>query len=144
MDVDLDDIALHFFSPAVQAVLQLGTREDLAWSLLQFVPQLLLMRTRSRGTAALKDKSFEQAVLHIQEGISELERFYAENERPELMEASAELASLREWLGQVQNRRPLSEKELLERDLAEAIRLEDYERAARVRDQIRKMQASGS
>ena len=54
------------------------------------------------------------------------------------------LASLREWLNQVQNRRPLSEKERLERDLAEAIRLEDYERAARVRDQIRKMQASGS
>jgi protein-arginine kinase activator protein McsA len=47
-------------------------------------------------------------------------------------------------LNQVQNRRPLSEKERLERDLAEAIRLEDYERAARVRDQIRKMQASGS
>jgi|LauGreDrversion4_2_1035121.scaffolds.fasta_scaffold316477_2 hypothetical protein len=118
--------------------------EDLAWSLLQFVPQLLLMRTRSRGTEALKANSFEQAVLHIQEGISELERFYHENERLEMMEASPELASLREWLNQVQNRRPLSEKERLERDLAEAIRLEDYERAARVRDQIRKMQASGS
>jgi excinuclease UvrABC helicase subunit UvrB len=118
--------------------------EELAWSLLQFVPQLLLMRTRSRGTEALKGNSFEQAVLHIQEGISELERFYQENERLEMMETSPELASLREWLNQVQNRRPLSEKERLERDLAEAIRLEDYERAARVRDQIRKMQASGS
>ena len=71
-------------------------------------------------------------------------RFYHENERLEMMEASPELASLREWLNQVQNRRHLSEKERLERDLAEAIRLEDYERAARVRDQIRKMQASGS
>jgi protein-arginine kinase activator protein McsA len=51
---------------------------------------------------------------------------------------------LREWLGQVRNRRPLSEKEKLEKDLAEAIRMEDYERAAKVRDQIRKLQASES
>jgi excinuclease UvrABC helicase subunit UvrB len=73
-----------------------------------------------------------------------LERFYTENERLDLMEASPELGSLREWLGQVRNRRPLSEKEKLEKDLAEAIRMEDYERAAKVRDQIRKLQASES
>jgi excinuclease UvrABC helicase subunit UvrB len=81
---------------------------------------------------------------HIQEGVAELERFYTENERLDLMEASPELASLREWLGQVKNRRPLTEVERLERDLAEAIRLEDYEKAALVRDQIRKQQASDS
>jgi len=118
--------------------------EDLAWSLLQFVPQLLLMRTRARGMATLKGGVFEHALGHIQEGISELERFYTENERLDLMEASPELGSLREWLGQVRNRRPLSEKEKLEKDLAEAIRMEDYERAAKVRDQIRKLQASES
>lgn len=118
--------------------------EELAWSLLQFVPQLLLMQTRAHGMASLRESDFETAVVQIQEGVSELERFYTENERLELMEASPELGSLREWLGQVKNRRPLTELERLERDLAEAIRLEDYEKAALVRDQLRKQQASDS
>ena len=118
--------------------------EEAAWSLLQFIPQLLMMRTRARGTAALKQDRFDDALLLIGDGIAELERFYTENERPQMTEGSPELASLREWLSQISVRRPISEVERLERDLAEAIRSEDYERAARVRDQIKKHQTSGS
>jgi hypothetical protein len=125
-------------------VAQHAASEEMAWSLLQFVPQLLLLRTRARGTASLKESEHEEAVAVIEDGVSELERFYTENERLDLLEASPELASLRDWLAQVRNRRPLSAVEQLERDLAEAIRREDYERAAHVRDQIRKLQESGS
>jgi len=128
----------------IEFVAQHAATEEMAWSLLQFVPQLLLLRTRARGTAALKEKDHEEAVAVIEDGIAELERFYTENERPEMLDSSPELSSLREWLGQVRIRRPLSEVEQLERDLADAIRHEDYERAARVRDQIRKHQESGS
>ncbi len=125
-------------------VAQYAPSEEVAWSLLQFIPQLLMMRTRARGTAALKQDRFDEALLLVSDGIAELERFYNENERTDLMENSPELASLRDWFGQVRSRRPVSEVEKLERDLAEAIRVEDYERAARVRDQLRKRQASGS
>lgn len=118
--------------------------EDAAWSLLQFIPQLLMMRTRARGTAALKQEQFDDAIMLIGDGIAELERFYTENERVQMMDGSPELASLRDWLSQITSRRPISEAERLERDLAEAIRSEDYERAARVRDQIKKRQTSGS
>lgn len=121
-------------------VAQYAPSEEAAWSMLQFIPQLLMMRTRARGTAALKQDRFDDALMLIGDGISELERFYTENERPQMMENSAELASLRDWLAQINVRRPMSEVERLERDLAEAIRSEDYERAARVRDQIRKKQ----
>jgi hypothetical protein len=118
--------------------------EEAAWSLLQFIPQLLMMRTRARGTAALKQDRFDDAMMLIGDGIAELERFYAENERLQMMEGSPELASLRDWFSQISSRRPMSEVERLERDLAEAIRSEDYERAARVRDQIKKRQTPGT
>lgn len=118
--------------------------EELAWSLLQFVPQLLLMRTRATGTMALKEDNHAGALTEIEEGILELEQFYTENERLDLMDQSPELASLREWHGQVAQRRPISEMERLKQDLAEAILREDYEQAAAVRDKIRKMQASDS
>ncbi|MEN9678565.1 MAG: UvrB/uvrC motif, partial [Verrucomicrobiota bacterium] len=47
-------------------------------------------------------------------------------------------------LEEIRERRPLTEIEKLQRALDEAIRVEDYERAAEVRDQMRKLQASES
>jgi protein-arginine kinase activator protein McsA len=57
---------------------------------------------------------------------------------------SGEISSLRAWLEEIRERRPLTEIEKLQRALDEAIRVEDYERAAEVRDQMRKLQASES
>lgn len=118
--------------------------DELAWSLLQFVPQLLMMRTRARGSVQMKKQNFTKATAAIEEGIEELETFYRENGREDLMANSGELASLRVWMDEVRDRRPLTEIEKLQRALEEAIRAEDYERAAEVRDQMRKLQASDS
>lgn len=118
--------------------------EELAWSVLQLVPQMLLMRARAAAAAAAKGNDPAAASAHVVEGISELERFYTENERPDLMESSLELAALRDWMEQARQRKPVSEIERLQRDLAEAIRVEDYEKAAQVRDQIRRLQTPGA
>ncbi len=116
--------------------------DELAWSLLQFAPQLLMIRTRARGTAALRKKRFTAAIKAIEEGIEELESFYRENEREDLLENSGEISSLRGWMSEVQQKKPLSELEKLQRALDEAIQVEDYEKAAQVRDQMKKLSAS--
>jgi tetratricopeptide (TPR) repeat protein len=116
--------------------------EELAWSLLQFVPQLLMMRTRARGTAQLKRKRYTAACKAIEEGVEEIENFFRDNEREDLLENSGELASLRQWLGEIKAKRPLSALEKLQRQLDEAIQVEDYEKAAKVRDQMKKLLAS--
>ena len=113
--------------------------EELGWSLNQFLPQTLMMRTRAVGTKALKTGNHEDANQLIEQGIGALEEFYKEHGREDLMESSGELASLRQWLEEVRSRKPVSEFEKLQDQLEEAIRLEDYERAARVRDQLRKI-----
>ncbi|MCW5557806.1 MAG: UvrB/UvrC motif-containing protein [Verrucomicrobiae bacterium] len=118
--------------------------DELAWSLLQFVPQLLMMRTRARGTALVRRKKFQEACGVIEEGLEELESFYRENGREDLLANSGEVASLRTWMEEIGSRRPLTEFEKLQQALDEAIRTEDYERAALVRDQMRKLQASES
>jgi tetratricopeptide (TPR) repeat protein len=123
-------------------VAEFAESDELAWSLLQFVPQLLMMRTRARGTAQLRKKRFTAAAKAIEEGLSDLEDFYRDNDREDLLENSGEVASLRHWLGEVRSRRPLTEIEKLQRQLDEAIALEDYEKAARVRDELRKHQDS--
>ncbi len=116
--------------------------DDLAWSLQQFRPQLLLMRTRALGAMALEEDDHESAIEHITEGIEEIRAFYQEQARLDLQETSGEIHSLEQWLGDVQAKRPLSEREQLELKLNDAVEREDYETAAAVRDQLRNLKTS--
>src|SRR5580692_4909520 len=113
--------------------------EDLAWSLQQFRPQLLMMRVRARGAIALKDNRYDEVVRVVEEGLEEIRQFYREHERQDLLEISGELQSLEMWLQEIQSTRPLTPREKLESALNEAVRNENYEEAARVRDALRKM-----
>src|ERR1700722_20358620 len=55
------------------------------------------------------------------------------------LETSGELQSLEMWLQEIQSKRPLTPREKLETALNEAVRNENYEEAARVRDALRRM-----
>lgn len=131
-------------SQVYQFAANFAKTEELAWSLLQFVPQMLMMRTRARGTAFLRKNQWNLALEAIREGLEELEAFYRDNHREESIEHSGEMASLRGWMEDVRQKRPLTERETLERQLGEAIDSEDYETAARLRDQLRRFQAPGN
>jgi tetratricopeptide (TPR) repeat protein len=116
--------------------------EELAWALLQFTPQLLMMRARARGTALVRRRKYESAIKAIEDGIESLEEFYRGHGREDLLEQSGELTSLQQWLEDVRSKRPVTPMERLKKALEEAIRLEDYEKAAVVRDQMRKLETS--
>jgi tetratricopeptide (TPR) repeat protein len=113
--------------------------EELSWSLQQFRPQLMMMRVRARGILAIKEEDYDKAIELVEEGIEQLREFYREHGRTDLMEQSGEIQSLQIWTQELQQRRPVSERERLEQALDEAVRNEDYEEAARVRDALRKM-----
>jgi protein-arginine kinase activator protein McsA len=57
----------------------------------------------------------------------------------DLMEQSGEIQSLELWLQEIQAKRPLSPRERLENALSEAVKNEDYEKAAQVRDALRNL-----
>ncbi len=113
--------------------------EDLAWSLQQFRPQLLMMRVRARGAIALKDNRYEEMIQVVEDGLEEIRQFYREHDRQDLLENSGELQSLEMWLDEIQKKRPLTAREKLETKLDELVRSENYEEAARIRDALRKM-----
>jgi hypothetical protein len=116
--------------------------DELAWSLQQFRPQLLMMQIRARGMQALRHDKYADAIAVIEAGLQELRTFYREHSRHELLEQSGEIHSLETWLQEVQLKRPLSERERLEHALNEAVRQEDYEKAAQVRDALRNLKTS--
>jgi len=118
-----------------------GVSDDMAWSLQQFRPQLLMMRARARGALALAEGRFAEVVGLIQQTISDIREFYSDSGRTEMGETCTEIQSLEAWLNDLQSKRPMTEREKLERALDEAVRVEDYEQAARVRDQLRNLNA---
>jgi hypothetical protein len=116
-----------------------AANEELAWSLQQFRPQLLMVLTRARATEALQVNDYAMAMQQIEEGLEKIRAFCHEHARGETAEMGGEVSSLEAWLEEIRAKRPLSRREKLERDLHEAINSEDYERAAQVRDQLRNL-----
>jgi hypothetical protein len=113
--------------------------EELAWSLRQFQPQLMMILTRGRATQSLENKDYAVAISQIEEGIEDIRTFYREHSRTEAAEMSGELHSLETWLTEIRANRPLSAREKLEQALSEAVQQEDYEKAAKVRDALKNL-----
>ena len=116
--------------------------DELAWSIQQFRPQVLMIRTRARATQKLQAEDFPAALAEIEAGIEQLREFYNEYSRHDLLDQSAEIQSLQHWMTEVSSNRPLTKREQLEQDLNEAVQREDYEKAARVRDALRNLESS--
>jgi len=116
--------------------------EDLAWGLQQFRPQLLMVLTRARGSQALKVADHPLAVQKVQEGIELIRSFYRECSSSEAAEQSGEVHYLEDWLEDIRSKRPLSRRERLERALSDAVQAENYEKAAKVRDELRNLKAT--
>jgi len=113
--------------------------EELAWSLRQFEPQLLMVLTRAQASQALKAGDFKTAIECAEAGLEKIREFYRSTGHSQAAESSPDIMSLETWLEELQMKRPLSKRERLERALSEAVSAEDYERAARVRDELKSL-----
>src|ERR1022692_334343 len=68
-------------------VSQHAENEELAWSLQQFRPQLLMVLTRARGSEALQAKDYTMAIQHVEQGLELIRTFYREHARSEAAES---------------------------------------------------------
>lgn len=112
--------------------------EELAWALQQFRPQLLLIQVRAKAGKKLAAKRHRDAIQEIEHGIAEIKQFYSESGRGDT-EPSAEAQYLQTWMNEINSARPLTKREKLELALSEAVRDENYEKAAEVRDKLRNL-----
>jgi hypothetical protein len=113
--------------------------EELAWSFQQFRPQVLMIRTRAIAAKKLETKDFNAAIQEIENGLQLLRDFYIEYSRGEMADQSPEVFSLQNWMEELNKHRPLSKREQLEAALDEAVKKEDYEQAAKVRDELKNL-----
>lgn len=104
----------------------------------QYRPYVTMMNARAVALAALAKDDHRAALAAIDEGIEGIRDFLRDYEIENEAECM-ELAFLLRWRKEVDGDRPIGPVERLEQQLERAVALEDYEEAARIRDQIRRL-----
>jgi hypothetical protein len=112
---------------------------DSSWNFQSFRPQCLMMQTRALVSIKLKELEHAAALEELDQGIEAIREYYREFGQADQMEQSGEIASLQAWREEINSGRPMSPKEKLEQQLLDAVNKEDYETAARVRDELKKL-----
>jgi protein-arginine kinase activator protein McsA len=116
--------------------------EPLVWALQQFRPQLLMIRTRAMANQNLHQGSLAGAIRQVKSGIKQIRAFLESHQEDTQPEDNEEIKRLEEWLTEMQAKRPMSKRQKLEKALQEAVRREDYEKAALYRDALRSLRPS--
>ena len=114
-------------------------RDELAWTLQQFRPYVLMMNTRAKASIFLAQGKFPNAIEEIECGRDAIFDFFQKSNFPELAGRSSEINFLNEWLEEVKAKRPLSKIEVMQREMETAVAKELYERAAELRDAINQL-----
>jgi len=111
--------------------------EDERWESEQYRPYIIMMNTRGRVSLELRKGDYDTALRILDEGITAIEAFFRRHGRRDLAAESTELSFLREWREHIYQKKPLTPRERLQRELEKAIQEEAYERAAQIRDRLR-------
>lgn len=105
----------------------------------QYRPYVLMMNVRARASMALADEDHGAALAAIDDGMARIREFLAEYDRTDKADQCWELQFLVKWRAQIDRDRPHTPAEKLQAELDEAVAIEDFERAARIRDQMRRL-----
>lgn len=118
--------------------------DETAWQFSQLFPYLSMMNARAKAELEMAAGHFGRALEIAHEAEKEIAEFFkenydAENEDGSPVPTPSELVSIRELAEQVEDRRPRSPDEDLREKLAKAIENENYELAAALRDQLKRI-----
>ena len=110
-------------------------------SLETYRPYMLMMNAQAKAHLALEEGELDQALAEVNSGLEKIRNFFGEQEQPELTSQSDELQALLKLREHIVARRPRSRLDVLRERLAQAVQAEQFERAANLRDEIRRLEA---
>ncbi len=108
----------------------------------QYRPYVTMMRARALGLHAVERGENKAAIAKIDEGIRGIRAFLAEYSQSDREEQCGELMFLLRWRDEVAALKPLGPIERLQEQLELAVARENFEDAARLRDQIKRLRES--
>lgn len=108
----------------------------------QYRPYIIRMNVLGKGLAYLERKEYEEAWKKMEEGIRTIESLPDMENATFTYEKGRSLGILRGMVKEILGKKPLSEKDELQKKLQESIEQENYERAAQLRDIIQKLEGT--
>ena len=110
----------------------------------QYRPYVLMMNSRARAQLAIEQDKLDDALDICRQGINSITKFFKQMSRPELADRCSELAILRTLCEDIQRKLPPDPVDTLHADLAKALEGEQYEEAAKLRDELRNLNIPNS
>jgi len=105
-----------------------------------------MMHARATATPLVQQRLYEEGLRAIEAGIEAIHEFLDDYDQSERAEECVELVSLERWREEILSKeqraaaaRPKSAMQILRHKLDAAIAAEEFEEAAKIRDQIRKL-----
>lgn len=118
-----------------------AAREEDRSYLEKWRPYLVRMSAAAAALQELEKGAHNRALEIVQQAIRRIEELEDIEDETFHFERERSLLALRDLAGQVEKTRPVSELDLLERQLNRAIESQEFERAAQLRDRIRSLRA---
>jgi len=104
-------------------------------------PYVLMMHARAGGGLCLREGDFRGALRRVRRGLRDLRRHFRRHGGIQAYRSSAEVRVLRKLEKHLAWQVPQSPRRRLKRELVVAIRREEYERAAMLRDELARLDA---
>jgi len=109
----------------------------------QYRPYVTMMNTRALAAQVLARNDYHAALTLIDSGIEKIRTFLGEYGQSDHEAECFELSFLLRLRREVEEERPVGPVERLEQQLALAVALEEFEEAARIRDQLQRLRNAG-
>lgn len=104
----------------------------------QYRPYTTMMNVRSRAQMFVKDKKHELALESVREGLKEIREFFDRFGQDEAFEHSNEVRVLKKLAREIRRKLPVDPMQKLRTQLDRAVKKENYEEAAKLRDEIKR------
>ena len=124
-------------------VVRYATRQRDKLEFDRFRPYVIMMHTRAQAAQVLAHNDYAAALAHIDSGIEKIRVFLREYSQSEQQAELFELGFLLRLRREVEEERPVGPVERLQQQLDLAVTLEEYEEAARIRDQLQRLRDAG-
>ena len=113
------------------------TQEDRLF-LEQYRPYIIMMNVRAAASILFNEKKYKPALEVVKEGLESIREFFARFGQDEAFGRSNEVKILKKFARDIRKKLPIDPIEKLKSQLEKAVAREQYEDAARLRDEIRR------
>ena len=106
----------------------------------QYRPYITMMNSRAQASIHYKEKRYREAMRAIDGGLAQIKEFFARFGQEEAYAESNEVRVLKRFARKIRRELPINPMDRLKRKLERAVKDENYEQAAQIRDKMSAMQ----